>query len=432
LENAHLDRATLEHLLRHDQDEIQNRLLLHHLAVCPQCRQVGGHLLDLYEEGRIDLLFTPVDVDLALSRRQAPALWAKLEPHAAPRRRALVEDVPRFHSWGLAELLCDRSRETAVADPAEAVELAELALSVAEWVERSRAFHEEWSRDLLAYAWAHLGNARRVLSELRSAQEAFDRARDFLEAGSGGCLPYSPMIHSLWASLACDQRRFREALALLDLVETAHRDKDELHLVGCALVKRAKVLGEKGDLEAAIDALEQAAEMIDEEQEPRLGLCVRHNLRCRLTAVGRLSAACELLPEVQRRSKKLGSPLDLMRLRWAEGRIAFGLGDLAAAEAAFGEVRREFASRGIGYDAALVSLDLALILAREGRDAELRQLSQEMIAIFRSRDIHREALAALALFQQAVCSERITLELVERLADYLQRARNYPPLRFEP
>jgi hypothetical protein len=145
----------------------------------------------------------------------------------------------------------------------------------------------------------------------------------------------------------------------------------------------------------------------------------------------RFTTARELLPEVQRRSRELGNPLDLVRLRWAEGKIAFGLGDLPAAENAFREVRREFASRGIGYDAALVSLDLALILVRESRDAELKQLAEEMISIFRSRDVHREALAALALFQHAACGERVSLRLVERLADYLHKARNHPTLRFE-
>lgn len=429
--DAHLDRETLEHLLRQDQDEIQNRLLLHHLAVCPQCRDAGGYLLELYEERRIDLLFTPVDVDLALSRRQAPALWAKLEPYAAPHRRALVEDIPRFHSWGLAELLCDRSREAAASDPAQAVDLAELAVTVAEKVEQDRAFHEDWARDLLAYAWAHLGNARRVLSELRSAQEAFNRAERLLETGSGGCLPYSPMIKSLRASFACDQRCFDDALVLLEEARVAYESIGEYHLSSRLLLQQAKVLGEGGEVDKAIEVLQRAKESLGQDADPHLELCLLHNLLCCLTEAGRFNVARNLLPEVQRLSRELGNPLDLVRLRWAEGKIAFGLGDLTTAEDAFREVRREFASRGIGYDAALVSLDLALILVRESRDAELKQLAEEMISIFRSRDVHREALAALALFQHAACGERVNLRLVERLADYLHKARNHPTLRFE-
>jgi hypothetical protein len=43
---------------------------------------------------------------------------------------------------------------------------------------------------------------------------------------------------------------------------------------------------------------------------------------------------------------------------------------------------------------------------------------------------HQEALAALLLFWQAAEAEEVTLGLVERIAVYLQRARNNPELRF--
>ena len=58
------------------------------------------------------------------------------------------------------------------------------------------------------------------------------------------------------------------------------------------------------------------------------------------------------------------------------------------------------------YDTALVSLDLASLYAEQGRMAELKRIAEEMVPFFSSRQIHREALAALDYWRQAVEAER--------------------------
>ena len=55
-----------------------------------------------------------------------------------------------------------------------------------------------------------------------------------------------------------------------------------------------------------------------------------------------------------------------------------------------------------------------------------------MYPIFRSQDVHRQALAALVLFKQAAMTEAATVGLARQVADYLTRARNNPYLPFEP
>jgi len=46
-----------------------------------------------------------------------------------------------------------------------------------------------------------------------------------------------------------------------------------------------------------------------------------------------------------------------------------------------------------------------------------------MVPIFASRDIHPEALAALALFQQAAEAEQVDRGLLQRIASSLQALR---------
>jgi hypothetical protein len=54
-----------------------------------------------------------------------------------------------------------------------------------------------------------------------------------------------------------------------------------------------------------------------------------------------------------------------------------------------------------------------------------------MEVIVRVEGVHREAIAALCLFQQAALQERATVELARDILSYLRQARNNPDLRFE-
>jgi hypothetical protein len=140
-----------------------------------------------------------------------------------------------------------------------------------------------------------------------------------------------------------------------------------------------------------------------------------------LTLSGRYEEADRLFFEVREAFERSGRPLDLLRLRWTEGKIAFGLGRLQDAEAAFREVQEAFLARAMGYDAALVSLDLAILYAQEHRIEDLKRLATEILQVFKSRDVHREAVAALVLFQTACEEERLTVELAGEIATILQR-----------
>ena len=177
--------------------------------------------------------------------------------------------------------------------------------------------------------------------------------------------------------------------------------------------------------------LSEAGRLVDPGRDPRLLLCVEHNLLDNLSRVGRYEEAEELLPRVRSLADQLGRRLDQIRLLWVDGRIAAGLGRRDDARAALEEVRREFVARGMGYDAALVTLELAVLLAEEGGAAEVRELAREMVPIFQSQDVHREALAALAVFQRAATAEALTADLARDIAAYLEKARHDPGLRFE-
>ena len=124
--------------------------------------------------------------------------------------------------------------------------------------------------------------------------------------------------------------------------------------------------------------------------------------------------------------------MNLLKLRWLEGAVAFGLQRIDQAEAAFREVRQAFIELGLDYEVAMVSLDLASTYALQGRTGDLRQVAEETLAIFQARNIHREAMAALLVFCSAARLDQAGIELVREVSEFLKRARNNPELRFSP
>ena len=376
---------------------------------------------------------------LADSREKAPELWAELKPYRFEDQYQLIRVHRRFVTWGLCELLCKESARLAVIDPARAVECAELAVLVSDLLKEEAAEKTHCLYQLRGYSWAHDGNARRVLGDLRNADESFSIADAWWEAGEvelGDILGYEPVILDYKASLRIAQRRFGEAFQILDRMFAIHTrgerpEHKDAHLAGRVLVKKALALEEMGESEMAIDLLHQSEAMVDAQRDPRLLLVLRHNLLWGLAQVERYDEARELFPEVQALCQELGNPMDLLRLRWTEGRIFAGQSQTRQAIEVFQALRQDFADRGIAYDAALVTLELTALYAKEGRFDEVKELSLEMAEIFRVHEVHREGLAALLFFQKAAERERATAKLAREIAAFLEKLRVDPALRFE-
>jgi tetratricopeptide (TPR) repeat protein len=289
-------------------------------------------------------------------------------------------------------------------------------------------FEESWVYQLRSLAWAALGNARRVQGDHAGAERSFDMADSWWEAGTRGAedaLGYEPILLDLKAPFRTAQRRFPEAIKLLDravelFLHGEHRDP---HLAGRSLISKALLLTEMGESESAVRTLKRAAGLIDPERDPRLVLCIRHNLVDNLSKMGRHTEAADLLPELRELAAAQGGAMDHLRLQWVEGRVAAGLGEHERARQLLTSVRHTFLDDGNPYEAALATLDLVVPYLEEGNTVEVRVLADEMVAVFRAHDVPREALAAVLLFQGAAHREAATTELAREVAALLSRAR---------
>lgn len=123
----------------------------------------------------------PPTEDPEADRKAARELWSRLESLDADDRVLLVSEGTEYQSWALSELICDRCLE-AVDRPREALELAELAVFVAERIEGKDA----WKKRLRGYATAHLGRAREASDDLLGAAKAYVRAQRLWDGGASG------------------------------------------------------------------------------------------------------------------------------------------------------------------------------------------------------------------------------------------------------
>lgn len=385
------------------------------------------------ETTRWDHLFSSLEQRLALvtlERRDAPPLVAELLAYPQPERQVLARNSGRFQTLAVCELLIDQSFEEGFRDNVRSVELAELGLLIASLLDEER-YGFSVVRDLEARAWAFLGNARRIAFDLAGAEEALANAERVAEEGSADPLEEARIL-DLRASLLSDQGRFEQAAELLDAVIDIYEDLREPHRKGRAMISKGVFLGYAGWPEEAIRQIRRGLGLLDWEHEPRLVLMARHNLAWFLNDCGRSEEALHHLERFRHTYQEFDNSWAGLRLAWLAGRIAAGLGRLDEAERTLRDVKLRFLEGGLGYDASLVTLDLAKLYLKEGRNAEVRVLADEMLTVFLSHDVHRQALAALAVFQKAVEQDTATPHLVQEITDYLQRARRNPRLRFEP
>lgn len=112
-------------------------------------------------------------------RRNAAELWAVLEPYPLKDQIFLVEAASEYQRWALCELICDKSLVATADQPERAVELAELAVRVAELTPGG----EGWKQRTRGYALAHLAEAHRAASDLATARDLMERARILWDAG---------------------------------------------------------------------------------------------------------------------------------------------------------------------------------------------------------------------------------------------------------
>lgn len=341
------------------------------------------------------------------------------------RQERVRRDPARFARPELADLLLTEARERLPGRSREAYALAVLAQTTLQAGSDSSRRTELYARAL-----AHQGNALRVEGELKEAEPLLRTARFLLSFAEDGDALVRAELDKFEGTLRRAQRQFDEAeLLLARAVETYQGEERHLEAAQ-TLLALAAVYRATDRLDDAVRIVQRVQDVFEDRGLERSLLLARHNLAFYCQEAGRTDEARAIFERSQELYERFPEPWTQLRRMWLEGHLARGTGDSGRAEEAYRTVRDGFLRQGVGYDAALAALDLATLYAEQGRTGELKRLAEEIVPVFEAQDIHREASAALLLFQDAVRAEQVTLRYVIELSRYMEQARLDPSLAF--
>ncbi len=412
---------------------------LHLIDGCPSCRPVILPVLDRPaaagpDEGSYDDVVKRV-FENALRQREAcgrerDRVLQIVDELAAGGPEALAEIRQRESGAPLVEALLERSWSLRWKDPAATEEHARLATIVAAELD---AGPESASRvaDLRCRAWAELGNALRITDELDGAEEAFDTALGHWTAGTLDETLFARYL-DLRASLYRTRREFGPAQAALAVACSIYLRYGQQHLAGRTLLSQAIFANVAGETEVALQLVAKCLSLLEEHRDPELVSTAIYNQIWFLAGCGRYDEARKLLFLNRGRLLRTESGIPAFNLRWVEGQIDAGRGQLARAEEVFREVREGLEDLGLGYKAALVTLDLAAAVLRQGKVPEANGLILEAAEAFIALRIHREMLMAVLYLKETSIRGAAEVPLLEEVSAFLRRAEHDAAAHFEP
>ncbi|HEX4962234.1 MAG TPA: hypothetical protein VF173_15470 [Thermoanaerobaculia bacterium] len=326
--------------------------------------------------------------------------------------------------------LLERSWAVRHEDPREMVSLARAAVRVAEDLDSS-FYGIKGVYDLQAKAWGQLANALRVADDLAESERAFGTAFDLFRRGTGD--PHLKVrLYDLHASFLGTRRLFGLAFSALDVVVDLYLELGETHLAGRALINKAIYTHYSGQPEEAIRISERGIPMLDKDREPELTFFAAHNKIWFLVACGRFREAKRELFLHGAGFQAAEGRVNYLKLRWLQAQVSLGLGEWKSAEAGLLEAREGLEAAGMGFHAALASLDLSLLWMRRGRWSEAEALGLEAAEVFIVLGIHREATGCVMILKDAFKKKKATVVLLESVVEFLRQAQIDPDARFTP
>lgn len=410
--------------------------VLHHLEQqCEPCRREISAALS-HQPAASDLINALVVMTTRLEREvpEAEAREAEVSEWLRELHRVQPADRPvrvsrarkRFYGSLFAQEALRACQAALPSAPEESLSWARVA---AEALSKHKLSSSEVPILARALAWA--SNAKRAVGDLREAESGFQAVHFLIQVGGVTDTLALAEADTLEASLCRDQRRFDEAENLLRRAIDLYLSLGESVEAEVTRLKLAGVASLTGRHKLAVDSVWKTLRVLSPHDHPRLHLMARFKLAHYLHDAGRQTEALSILVFDEDVYDDHGNATLLLHRRWLEAKIAFAMGDSELAEPLFRRVRTAFLRRKMALDVAAVSIDLALLLLKAGRLGEVKQVAREAITLFEAQGIHREALAALLLFEEAAREEKLTAAFLTRLASYLPQAAADPEYRFE-
>jgi hypothetical protein len=426
----------------------RQEIVRHLLLGCPTCQAVVRPYAS-FASGQGPI---PAEVDEAYDRALEKAeQWAARQAIAEVTVGGMAEGSrsPAEQPAERVMALLEASWQLRYEGSERMGQLAEQARDLAERLTAEAAGGEGRLADLRCRVWAGLANAHRVCDRLSEAKSSLDRAFSYFAEGTKNAA-LNILLHEVLAALAADERNFFLAEESAHTVYQIAREERDFHHAGQALLQAGTYMGWAGRPREAARYLKRGLRLIDTAREPELETLALQNLAAFLVDCREFKRAQRMVWDLERQYDFAEPDLRGLKLRGIQARIHFGEGDFARAEAEYLTLRDGLEQAGRPYLTAITALELSQVylaaaekaLHAQGPEGERRALLEKFahtviaaLAIFRSLQIDREALAAIILLEHSLHQESFSHDLLQqviatlRSADRSSRVRPLPGQR---
>ena len=232
----------------------------------------------------------------------------------------------------------------------------------------------------------------------------------------------------LKADLRMFQRRYGEAVELVDRAIALLEPTSAWRRLAEALILKASICGYMAAYDASVSHLQRALRLLDGRAR-RLRLMAYHALAVGYARTGNYGEAAVQLRRAWELCTAREDAVVRLQLLWVEGLVREGEGQDEAAERCFREAYGGFSGLGETAYRAVVGIDLAILLTRQGRTSEAARLATEAIPTFEALPIPREAVAAFKLLHEAVAAGEVSLAILRQVREHLELLQNDPTVQ---
>jgi tetratricopeptide (TPR) repeat protein len=404
----------------------RNRAVQHLLAGCESCRTLIANALSVKRSApRADLQPVPAMASHAatampLGGEAGQLAWSEIEGMPAAERLAAVKADPRLHRFGVFQAALEAARREAQREPRAAVEMAHLALALAELVDPeiqpSHPLRSDWRGEALL-ALAH---AKRTAGDFPGARSALNLAEDALLQGTEDQTEMA-MLQVQRARLSTDLGDFEKAVEQLDAAATLFRRAGNRIALGKVLLHQAVILRQIEPAQA-ITLAEEGSLLIDRGSEPRAELSSVYTRAYSHNELGNADEAERLLESSRFLLARFDDAATRASLEWLAARIRARQGRTAEAERRLREVRDRYLAADFRLEAVLSTVELIELIASQGRTGEALDLAREVLPVLQSWRLHRDVIALVTLLVDHLQRKTAEAGLYKEVADRLRRS----------
>jgi len=367
--------------------------------------------------------FARLAAQLEAERAAAAPMIAKIV--SEPERHLDAPMPPAWRTLGMANALCDAAREQLFQSPERSLYVAQLAAAIAE------ALPESYPRLLRAQAQAHAWKAVATAHRFRSRHESALRALDVADRR----IANEPALGIDRATLGLarattlrEMNRLAEALLLVDEVREVFRHhRDRKQLAQCELVAGMIHHG-LADLASARHAYMRVIGPARAAGDLHSVAAAYNNLGRAAADAGDMNAAVDALQQARAIFRALEMATESTRVAWSIAATQLAAGRFDAAIQLLRDVRRDFLHLGMPEEAGLVGVDLIEALIATNARAAARQLAGEIVEEFRRAALNERALHALSYLRET--ADVATPKTAHHVGAYLRRLKEEPGLLF--